>query len=114
MNPVSYVASHREPHEKSNGVLMKEKASSDASRKKLLKLDSKLSEYKPGLEEVVASRFSICYVDGKKRILEYRGINIRELKMNSTFEVTSCLLLYSHLPNEREFNQLKILMANRR
>jgi len=61
--------------------------------------------YRPGLEGVVATRSAICHVDGEKGKLLYRGINIEELAEHSTFEETSYLLLYSHLPNERELKQ---------
>jgi citrate synthase len=68
-------------------------------------------EYRPGLEGVKACRSSISSVDGAKGVLEYRGINIRDLALNSNFEETAYLLLYNHLPSEREFSQFKMLMA---
>jgi citrate synthase len=73
-----------------------------------------LSEYRPGLEGVVASRSSISFVDGEKGVLEYRGINIRDLVEHSTFEETTYLLLYNHLPNQRELAQFTTLMAKQR
>jgi citrate synthase len=72
------------------------------------------SEYRPGLEGVVASRSSISYVDGAAGVLEYRGINIRELVEHSTFEETVHLLLRNHLPNQRELAQFTTLMARQR
>jgi citrate synthase len=72
------------------------------------------SEYRPGLEGVVVSRSSISYVDGEHGVLEYRGINIRDLVADSTFEETTYLLLYNHLPNQRELAQFTTLMAKQR
>ena len=66
------------------------------------------------MEGIIACRSAICHVDGEKGVLEYRGINVRELARYSTFEETAYLLLYSHLPNIREFSQFKMLMSNRR
>jgi citrate synthase len=71
-------------------------------------------EYRPGLENVVASRSAISYIDGMKGVLEYRGINIRDLVENSTFEETVYLLIYNHLPNQRELAQMSTLMAKQR
>ncbi len=70
--------------------------------------------HRPGLERVVAVRSSISCVDGEKGILEYRGINIADLVRHSSFEETVFLLLYNHLPNEREFKQFQTLMAMQR
>ncbi len=71
-------------------------------------------EYRPGLEGVVASRSSISYVDGLRGVLEYRGINIRDLVEHSSFEETVYLLLYNHLPSQRELAQFTTLMAKQR
>ena len=38
-----------------------------------------------GLEGVVATNSSICYIDGDRGILAYRGIDIHELADNSSF-----------------------------
>ena len=70
--------------------------------------------HRPGLEKVVAVRSTISCVDGDKGILEYRGINIADLVRYSTFEETVFLLLYNHLPNEREMMQFNTLMAKQR
>jgi citrate synthase len=71
-------------------------------------------EYRPGMEGLIAARSSICYIDGYKGIVEYRGINISELVENSSFEETTYLLLYGQLPNLREFRQFKTLMSKQR
>ncbi len=72
------------------------------------------SKYKPGLEGVVATKSSICHVNGKEGVLEYRGINVKELATYSSFEETAYLLLYSHLPSEREFSQFTMLLSKLR
>jgi citrate synthase len=71
-------------------------------------------DYRPGLEGVVASRSSISFVDGANGVLEYRGINIRDLVDHSTFEETVYLLLYNHLPTQRELAQFTTLMSKQR
>jgi citrate synthase len=61
-----------------------------------------------GLEGIVATTSSICYIDGEAGVLSYRGIDIHELAKSSTFEETTYLLWFGALPNEAElaaFNQ---------
>ncbi len=70
--------------------------------------------YRPGLEGVICNRSSISYIDGEKGTLEYRGINIADLTEHSNFEECVYLLLYSHLPSERELNQFKTFLAKSR
>ena len=52
-----------------------------------------------GLQDVVANESSICFIDGDRGILSYRGIDIHELAERSTFEETAFLLWNGHLPN---------------
>lgn len=59
-------------------------------------------EFKPGLEGVPATLSSISYVDGKKGILEYRGIPIEELAAKSTFLETAYMLIWGQLPTPEE------------
>jgi citrate synthase len=61
---------------------------------------------KAGLEDVIAGESGICYIDGEKGILAYRGYNIHELAPNSTFEETSYLLWFGRLPNARELKDI--------
>lgn len=61
-----------------------------------------LCEYKPGLEGIPAVQSSISCVDGKKGILEYRGIGIEELAVKSTFIETAYLLIWGKLPTTEE------------
>src|SRR5437773_2854537 len=59
---------------------------------------------KAGLEDVVAGESGICYIDGNRGILAYRGYNIHELATNSTFEETCHLLWFGRLPKEAELD----------
>src|SRR5438270_5677197 len=60
-----------------------------------------------GLEGVVATTSSICYIDGEQGVLAYRGIDIHELADNSTFEETCYLLWFGRLPNRQEVTDLR-------
>ena len=55
-------------------------------------------EYQPGLEGIPAAKSSISCVDGKRGILEYRGIKIEKLAQKSTFLETVYLLIWGKLP----------------
>src|SRR4026209_2774741 len=61
---------------------------------------------KAGLEDVIAGESGICYIDGEKGILAYRGYNTHELAPNSTFEETSYLLWFGRLPNAAELKDI--------
>ena len=62
---------------------------------------SKAAPAKAGLEDVVAGTSDICFLDGKRGILAYRGYDIHDL-VKGTFEETCYLLLYGKLPNAAE------------
>src|SRR5689334_21202143 len=66
---------------------------------------------KAGLEDVVAGESEICYIDGNKGILAYRGYNIHELALNSTFEETCHLLWFGRLPKRDELEDTTKKMA---
>ena len=67
-----------------------------------------------GLEGVVATTSSICYIDGDRGILAYRGIDIHELADHSTFEETCYLLWFGQLPNRSKLNELRERLAQER
>ena len=46
-----------------------------------------------GLEDVVIATSTICYIDGDKGILRYRGYDVNELAEKSTYEEVAYLLL---------------------
>ena len=67
-----------------------------------------------GLEGVVATNSSICYIDGDRGILAYRGIDIHELADNSSFEETCYLLWFGRLPKRDELKDLEQKLAQER
>jgi citrate synthase len=64
-----------------------------------------------GLQDVVANESSICFIDGAKGILSYRGIDIHELAQRSTFEETTYLLWNGSLPTEGELRDFSHQLA---
>jgi citrate synthase len=66
------------------------------------------------LEGVVAAVSSICYIDGERGILAYRGIDIHELADNSTFEETIYLLWFGKLPARGELREFTRALAEER
>jgi citrate synthase len=67
-----------------------------------------------GLEGIVATNSSICYIDGDRGVLAYRGIDVHELADHSTFEETCYLLWFGHLPNRSELKNLQERLAQER
>ncbi|HEV8232492.1 MAG TPA: citrate synthase [Thermoanaerobaculia bacterium] len=63
--------------------------------------------FKEGLENVVAADSSICYIDGERGILSYRGIDIHDLADNSSFEEVSFLLWEGRLPGRDELEEMR-------
>jgi citrate synthase len=60
-----------------------------------------------GLQDVVALESQICFIDGKKGRLIYRGHDIRELAERSTFEEVAYLLWYGRLPTSKHLDELR-------
>ena len=60
-----------------------------------------------GLEGVVAANSGICWIDGEAGVLSYRGIDIHDLALNSTFEETTSLLWTGILPSELELREFE-------
>jgi citrate synthase len=67
-----------------------------------------------GLEGIVATTSSICYIDGDAGVLAYRGIDIHELADHSNFEETCYLLWFGKLPKVAELKDLRARMAAER
>jgi len=67
-----------------------------------------------GLEGIVATNSSICYIDGDRGVLAYRGIDIHELADHSSFEETCYLLWFGRLPNQTELKDLRQRLAQER
>src|ERR1700686_1731462 len=64
-----------------------------------------------GLEGVVATTSKICYIDGDRGVLAYRGIDIHELADQSNFEETCYLLWFGKLPTRMALRDLRARLA---
>jgi len=53
-----------------------------------------LRVYDPGYMNTICNTSKICYIDGDKGVLEYRGIPIEQLAENSSFLEVAFLLIY--------------------
>jgi citrate synthase len=58
----------------------------------------------PGYGNTGSCASDITFIDGEKGILRYRGYAIEELAEKSTFMEAAFLVLYGHLPSQREMN----------
>ena len=67
-----------------------------------------------GLEGVVATTSSICYIDGDQGVLAYRGYDIHDLADHSTFEEVCYLLWFGRLPKADELQSLKQRLGEER
>ncbi len=67
-----------------------------------------------GLENVVAADSSICYIDGARGILSYRGIDIHELAEKSSFEEVCFLLWAGRLPRRGELEVTRSAIGRER
>ncbi len=67
-----------------------------------------------GLEGIVATTSSICWIDGDAGVLSYRGIDIHELAAKSTFEETTFLLWFGSLPTASQLAEFKGTLADSR
>ena len=67
-----------------------------------------------GLEGIVATTSSICWIDGDAGVLSYRGIDIHELADHSTFEETTFLLWNGKLPSHDELKSFSHSLAEAR
>jgi len=67
-----------------------------------------------GMEGIVATNSSICYIDGDHGVLAYRGIDIHELADHSSFEETCYLLWFGRLPIRSELGDLRERLAEER
>jgi citrate synthase len=59
-------------------------------------------ELRPGLEDVPVAKSAISFIDGINARLEYRGIAVETLAVESCFEETAWLLLKGDLPTQGE------------
>ncbi len=59
---------------------------------------------KAGLEDVIVSPSDICFIDGHKGRLLYRGFDVDDLVAHSTFEEVVYLLWQGRLPSRKELD----------
>jgi len=69
---------------------------------------------KAGLEDVVVATSSICYLDGQRGVLAYRGYDIHDLAEHATFEEVCYLLWHGRLPNRAELGELQSQLVTSR
>jgi len=67
-----------------------------------------------GLEGIIAANSGICWIDGDAGVLAYRGIDIHELAVRSTFEETAYLLIFGKLPTAAELAEFTKHLADAR
>ncbi|MGI8860701.1 MAG: citrate synthase [Rubrobacteraceae bacterium] len=67
--------------------------------------DFGLMTYDPGFTNTASSRSAVTYIDGEKGILEHRGIPIEQLTEHSNFLEVAYLVLYGHLPTQKEYDE---------
>jgi citrate synthase len=71
--------------------------------------------YVPGLAGVPAARSKVCFIDGERGRLQYRGYPVEILADRCSFEEVAYLLLFHDLPTEHELSVFKAsLSAERR
>lgn len=67
-----------------------------------------------GLAGVVAGQTAIATVGKEGKGLNYRGFSIHDLADNGTFEEVAFLLLFDHLPNQKELDSFKSRLHSNR
>ncbi len=69
------------------------------------------SPAKAGLEDVVVATSAICYLDGERGVLAYRGHDIHDLAEHATFEEVCHLLWHGRLPSRSELGEVQSQLA---
>ena len=69
---------------------------------------------KGGLEDVVATSSSICWIDGDRGVLSYCGYDIHDLAKSATFEEVCYLLWHRRLPTRAELGDLQSQLVSAR
>ncbi|HRI66486.1 MAG TPA: citrate synthase [Polyangium sp.] len=65
----------------------------------------------PAFVNTASTSSSICFIDGDKGILRYRGIPIEQLGEKSTFVEVAYLLIYGELPNREQLSKFSTLLT---
>lgn len=72
------------------------------------------TEFKAGLEDVVALTSDLCFIDGKEGRLVYRGYDAVDLSEHATFEEVVFLLWHGKLPDRDQLTMLQKELAAQR
>ena len=65
----------------------------------------------PAYVNTASTTSSICFIDGEKGILRYRGYPIEDLAEHSTFVEVAYLLIKGQLPNAHELEQFREVLS---
>jgi citrate synthase len=65
----------------------------------------------PAFVNTASTSSSICFIDGDKGILRYRGIPIEQLGEKSSFVETAYLVIYGELPNREQLSKFSTLLT---
>lgn len=67
-----------------------------------------------GLKGVVIAQSTICFIDGERGVLRYRGYDIEDLAQHSTYEETAYLLTCGDLPTPDELRPFSQALKDHR
>ena len=68
--------------------------------------------FDPGFTSTASCQSNICYIDGDKGTLLYRGYEIEQLSEKSSFLEVAYLLIKGELPNKDQFNEFSSAIKN--
>lgn len=68
--------------------------------------------FDPGFTSTASCQSNICYIDGDKGTLLYRGYEIKKLSEKSSFLEVAFLLIRGELPNKDQFNEFSSAIKN--
>lgn len=103
----SFTLKDNQTNEEYNFAMVKSDKGTDAiDFSNLTKLTGYFS-YDPGLKSTAVCKSSICYIDGKSGILEYRGNDINNLVQSYDYTDVAHLLMYSQFPNKNEKDRIQ-------
>ena len=60
--------------------------------------------YDPGYMNTICSTSKICFIDGDKGVLEYRGYPIEQLAESASFLEVAFLLIHGALPSRKQLD----------
>lgn len=76
--------------------------------------ESESRSSREGLENIVAAKSAICFIDGERGVLSYRGYDIHALAEHSSFEEVCFLLWEGRLPTAPELACLRSELGSER